>query len=148
MHLLAGPGPLSTRTHLQAVLCITVPNPRLWSRRWARRPPCGGCWGRPCLFWLPGLGGEMQARAKAGNAAGTLLGWGGWGVTQESSGGGPGVRVRVGVGRVWGGAQQSSHLPPSSFCLVNNSKPEVWVLLSRMVLALARLCSNPGYATY
>ena len=37
-----------------------------------------------CQGWV-----EMQARAKAGNVAGTELGWGGWGVTQESSGGGP-----------------------------------------------------------
>ena len=44
-----------------------------------------GCVYSGCQGWV-----EMQARAKAGNVAGTQLGWGAWGVTQESSGGGPG----------------------------------------------------------
>ena len=58
----------------------------------------------------------------------------------------PRVRVRVGVGR-WGGAQQSS---PASFCLLVGQiilNQGVGIAV-RMVLDLARLCSNPGCATY
>ena len=144
-HLLAGPGPLSAHTcRLSFASLSRIPG--CGPGRWARGLHVSGCWGRPCLFWLPGLGGnagEGQGWECGRNTAG--VGW--MGCNPRELGWRPGVGVRVGVGRCGGGAQQSS--PASFFLLLGQIILNQGVgIVVRMVLALARLCFNPGYATY
>lgn len=118
--LLAGPGPLSAHTcRLSFASLSRIPG--CGPGRWALGLRVSGCWGRPCLFWLPGLGGnagEGQGWECGRNTAG--VGW--MGCNPRELGWRPGVRVRVGVGR-WGGrpAVITCLLLPSAWS--NDSKP-------------------------
>ena len=88
--------------------------------RWALGLCASGRWGRLCLFWLPGLGGnagESQGWECGRNTAGV----GCMGCNPRELGWRPGVGVGVGVGM--GGLPSSRHLPPSAFWLVSSSKP-------------------------